>query len=115
MAGSPDSSNLMYVTKAYEEEVKNKAKRIYSNDEVSLSLENINKQLDDIVKEIDSKLEFVNEKIVGDYGVDSYVQGVHTQIDRVDINQEELVPDNIKNTRSHPSVMAIKGTRADTK
>ena len=115
MAGSPDSSNLMYVTKAYEEEVKNKAKRIYSNDEVSLSLENINKQLDDIVKEIDSKLEFVNEKIVGDYGVDSYVQGVHTQIDRVDINQEELVPDNIKNTHSHPSVMAIKGTRADTK
>ena len=115
MAGSPDSSNLMYVTKAYEEEVKNKAKRIYSNDEVSLSLENINKQLDDIVKEIDSKLEFVNEKIVGDYGVDAYVQGVHTQIDRVDVAQENLVPDDIKNTHSHPSVMAIKSTRADTK
>jgi len=115
MAGSPDSSNLMYVTKAYEEEVKNKAKRIYSNDEVSLSLENINKQLDDIVKEINSKLNFVNDKIVGEYGVDAYVQGVHTQIDRVDVAQENLVPDDIKNTHSHPSVMAIKGTRADTK
>lgn len=115
MAGSPDSSNLMYVTKAYEEEIKNKAKRIYANDEVALSLENVNKQLTDIISEIEEKLNFVNDKIVGEYGVDEYVQGVHTQIDRVDINQEDLVPEDIKNTRSHPSTMAVKGTRADTK
>lgn len=115
MAGSPDSSNLMYVTKAYEEEVKNKAKRIYSNDEVALTLENINKQLNDIVKEINEKLTFVTDKIDGEYGVDAYVRGVHTQIDRVDINQEDLVPDDIKNTRSHPSVMAFKSNRSETK
>ena len=115
MSGSPDSSNLMYVTKAYEEEVKNKAKAIYANDEVHLTMENVNKQLDDIVTEIDKKLTFVKNKIDGEYGVDAYVQGVHTQIDKVNIDQESLVSDNVKNTKTHPSVMAFKSNRQSTK
>lgn len=115
MSGSPDSSNLMYVTKAYEEEVKNKAKRIYANDEVALSLDNLNTQLDNIVKEIDEKLGFVTNKIEGEYGVDSYVKAVHTQIDKVDIKQSDLVDESIKETKTHPSVMAFKSGRPDTK
>ena len=115
MSGSPDSSNLMYVTKAYEEEVKNKAKRIYANDEVALSMENLNIQLNNIVKEIDEKLGFVTNKIEGEYGVDDYVRAVHTQIDKVDIDQSDLVDDSIKDTKTHPSVMAFKSGRTDTK
>ena len=63
MASSFDSSNLLYVTKEYEEDIKNKAKQIYADDEVSIKLEQINKQLDELLLEMDEKLNFIVNKL----------------------------------------------------
>lgn len=115
MAETFDSDNLMYVSKHYENEVKNKAKQIYASDEVAITIDNINKQLNDILLEMDNKLDFINNKIGGENGVDAYLQGVHTQIDNVEVNHDSLVSDDIKNTTSHPSIVAFKSDRNETK
>ena len=115
MASSFDSSNLLYVTKEYEEDIKNKAKQIYADDEVSIKLEQINKQLDELLLEMDEKLNFITNKIEGPDGVDAYVEGAHTQIDRVNIDQENMVDEGVRNTTSHPSINAFKNNRTETK
>ena len=115
MASSFDSSNLLYVTKEYEEDIKNKAKQIYADDEVSIKLEQINKQLDELLLEMDEKLNFITNKIDGPNGVDAYVEGAHTQIDRVNIDQENMVDEGVRNTTSHPSINAFKNNRTETK
>ena len=115
MAGTFDSSNLLYVTKEYEEDIKNKAKQIYADDEVSIKLETINKQLNELLTELDTKLTFITNKMTGDDGVEAYVQGAHTQIDRVNIDQENMVDEGVRNTTSHPSVNAFKNNRTETK
>lgn len=115
MASSFDSSNLLYVTKEYEEDIKNKAKQIYADDEVSIKLEQINKQLDELLLEMDEKLNFITNKIEGPNGVDAYVEGAHTQIDRVNVDQENMVDEGVRNTTSHPSINAFKNNRTETK
>lgn len=115
MASSFDSSNLLYVTKEYEEDIKNKAKQIYADDEVSIKLEQINKQLDELLLEMDEKLNFITNKIDGPNGVDAYVEGAHTQIDRVNADQENMVDEGVRNTTSHPSINAFKNNRTETK
>lgn len=115
MASSFDSSNLLYVTKEYEEDIKNKAKQIYADDEVSIKLEQINKQLDELLLEMDEKLNFITNKIDGPNGVNAYVEGAHTQIDRVNIDQENMVDEGVRNTTSHPSINAFKNNRTETK
>lgn len=115
MASSFDSSNLLYVTKEYEEDIKNKAKQIYADDEVSIKLEQINKQLDELLLEMDEKLNFIVNKIEGPDGVDAYVEGAHTQIDRVNVDQENMVDEGVRNTTSHPSINAFKNNRTETK
>lgn len=115
MASSFDSSNLLYVTKEYEEDIKNKAKQIYADDEVSIKLEQINKQLDELLLEMDEKLNFITNKIEGPDGVDAYVEGAHTQIDRVNVDQENMVDEGVRNTTSHPSINAFKNNRTETK
>lgn len=112
MANSFDTDNLIYVTKQYETEVKEKAKQIYANDEVAITIENIDKQLNDILLEMNDKLGFVTEKISD---ADIYLEGVHTQIDSVQVFHDLLVSDGIKNTKSHPSVTAFKSDRSETK
>jgi hypothetical protein len=103
------------VTKEYEEDIKNKAKQIYADDEVSIKLEQINKQLDELLLEMDEKLNFITNKIDGPNGVDAYVEGAHTQIDRVNIDQENMVDEGVRNTTSHPSINAFKNNRTETK
>ena len=115
MASSFDSSNLLYVTKEYEEDIKNKAKQIYADDEVSIKLEQINKQLDELLLEMDEKLNFIVNKVEGPDGVDAYVEGAHTQIDRVNVDQENMVDEGVRNTTSHPSINAFKNNRTETK
>jgi hypothetical protein len=61
---------------------------------------------------MNDKLGFVTEKISD---ADTYLEGVHTQIDSVQVFHDLLVSDGIKNTKSHPSVTAFKSDRAETK
>ena len=109
-----DSDNLLYVSKDYENEISDKAKQLYANDQVNQTQDSINRQLNSIISELNDKLDFVVNKISGPGGVDAYIEGVHTQIDSVSVNKESLVDSNIKNTTTHPSALAFKGSRAET-
>ncbi|MDE7099682.1 MAG: hypothetical protein K2N99_00485, partial [Malacoplasma sp.] len=114
MGSQFDSSNLMYVTKEYENLVKSKAQQIHESDEVTLTVQNINKQLDSILLEMNDKLNFVTNKLSGVGGVEDYVQGVHTNIDRVDTDAKTLISQEIEDTTSHPSIIAYKDNRSST-
>lgn len=109
---SYDSSNLMYVTKKYEEEVKEKIKRIYENDDVSQVIRSVDSQLNSILDEINSKLQFVNDKVAD---ATTYRIGVHTQVDETRVNVKDLVSDGISETPTHLSAAAFKPNRSYTK
>lgn len=109
-----DSDNLLYVSKDYENEISAKAKQLYANDQVNQTQDSINRQLNSIISELNDKLEFVTNKISGPGGVDAYLEGVHTQIDSVEVDRDSLVDSNIKNTTTHPSTLAFKGSRTET-
>ena len=107
-----DSNNLMYVTKQYEHEIQDKVKQIHANDETSAIVENVEKQLDDVLREINSKLSFMNAKVID---ANQYRIGVHTQIDETKVDVKNLVDDGIEDTLSHPSSTAFKLDRSETK
>ena len=116
MSNQFDSANLMYVTKEYENNLKETARKIYANDEVKLTIENIDKQLNDILTEMNDKLNFISGKIHDpETGVDAYLEGVHTQIDNIDVNARDMIDDGIEATQSHPSIMSVKSDRNATK
>lgn len=115
MSDSLDTNNLLYVTKQYETEVKEKAKQLHENNDVATTINNIDKQLNDILLEMSDKIDFVTDKINSETGVDAYLRGVHTQIDNVRISHDDLVSDAIKDTESHPSSVAFKNNRSETK
>ena len=110
-----DSDNLMYLSKQYENEIRSKADKIYANDEVAISIENVNKELDDILLEMNEKIGFIVNKVTGTNGIDEYVNGVHQQIDNVEVNYNNLVDAGIKNTESHPSSLAFKEDKSNIK
>ena len=112
MGASYDSSNLMYVTKEYENEVKAKIAKIYESGDVNQVVDNVDMQLNSILDEINSKLQFVNEKVAD---ATTYRIGVHTQIDETKVNVNDLVADGINETTAHPSTIAFKPDRSYTK
>ena len=112
MGASYDSSNLMYVTKEYENEVKAKIAKIYESGDVNQVIDNVDMQLNSILDEINSKLQFVNEKVAD---ATTYRIGVHTQIDETKVNVNDLVADGINETTAHPSTIAFKPDRSYTK
>lgn len=107
-----DSNNLMYVTKQYEHEIQEKARQIYANDDTALVVENVEKQLNAVLEEINSKLSLMDTKIVD---ANQYRIGVHTQIDETKVDIKNLVDDGIEDTTSHPSSTAFKSDRSETK
>ena len=111
-----DSENLMYITKEYENNLRETARKIYANDEVKLTIENIDKQLNDILIEMNDKLNFISGKIHDpETGVDAYLEGVHTQIDNIEVDARDMIDDGVETTQSHPSVMSVKSDRNATK
>ena len=54
-----DSDNLLYVSKDYENEISDKAKQLYANDQVNQTQDSINRQLNSIISELNDKLDFV--------------------------------------------------------
>ena len=76
-----DENNLLYVRKTYEVEVTEKARKIFEDNTVQTTLDETNKQLDELIAEMNDKLGFVTQKMVGKNGVEEYIKDVHNQID----------------------------------
>ena len=110
-----DENNLLYVRKTYEIEVTEKARKIFADNTVQTTLDETNKQLDELISEMNTKLGFITNKIVGSNGVEEYVKDVHNQIDNTVVDSTELVDSSIVNTESHPSIVAFKNNRSETK
>lgn len=107
-----DSNNLMYVTKQYEHEIQDKVKQIYANDETSVIVENVDKQLNAVLEEINSKLSFMDSKVID---ANRYRIGVHTQIDETKVDIKSLVDDGLEESSSYPSANAFKSNRLESK
>lgn len=107
-----DSSNLMYVNKAYENEIKEKAKRIFTDDSVNSTLEAINKELDDVLADFNKKLGFVTNTL--NDKVETFIKDTHSGIDAIDVDSKSLVDDGIEATASHPSINATKDSRVNS-
>ena len=106
-----DPNSLMYVTKEYENTLRDKAKKIYADDVVKTTLDSVNKELDDILLQINNRLDEISNKSTE---IDVYRADIHRFIDSTSINPQELIDENITNTKSHPSVIANKQDRSET-
>ena len=71
-----DENNLLYVRKTYEVEVTEKARKIFADNTVQTTLDETNKQLDELIAEMNDKLGFVTQKMVGKNGVEEYIKDV---------------------------------------
>ena len=71
-----DENNLLYVRKTYEVEVTEKARKIFEDNTVQTTLDETNKQLDELIAEMNDKLGFVTQKMVGKNGIEEYVKDV---------------------------------------
>ena len=106
-----DPNSLMYVTKEYENTLRDKAKKIYADDVVKTTLDSVNKELDNILLQINNRLDEISNKSTE---IDVYRADVHRFIDSTSVNPQELIDENIANTKSHPSVIANKQDRSET-
>ena len=109
-----DPRNLMYVTKSYETEVKNKVAALMASNTTASYLDSVNTELDDILKKMSDKLDTFEGVISGVNGIDTYSKEIQTSIDNDKLNAADLLDTNINNTGSHPSTRANKETREDT-
>ena len=57
-----DPNSLMYVTKEYENTLRDKAKKIYADDVVKTTLDSVNKELDNILLQINNRLDEISNK-----------------------------------------------------
>ena len=110
-----DENNLLYVRKTYEVEVTEKARKIFADNTVQTTLDETNKKLDELIAEMNDKLGFVTQKMVGKNGVEEYVKDVHNQIDNTAVDVTQLVDSGIVKTGSHPSITTFKNNRSETK
>ena len=110
-----DENNLLYVRKTYEVEVTEKARKIFEDNTVQTTLDETNKQLDELIAEMNDKLGFVTQKMVGKNGVEEYIKDVHNQIDNTVVDVTQLVDSGIVKTGSHPSITTFKNNRSETK
>ena len=110
-----DENNLLYVRKNYEIEVTEKARKIFADNTVQTTLDETNKKLDELIAEMNDKLGFVTQKMVGKNGVEEYVKDVHNQIDNTAVDVTQLVDSGIVKTESHPSITTFKNNRSETK
>ena len=110
-----DENNLLYVRKTYEVEVTEKARRIFADNIVQTTLDETNKKLDELIAEMNAKLGFVTQKMVGANGVEEYIKDVHNQIDTTVVDTTQLVDSGIVESGSHPSVTTFKNNRSETK
>ena len=110
-----DENNLLYVRKNYEVEVTEKARKIFADNTVQTTLDETNKKLDELIAEMNEKLGFVTQKMVGENGVEEYVKDVHNQIDNTAVDVTQLVDSGIVRTGSHPSITTFKNNRSETK
>lgn len=110
-----DENNLLYVRKNYEIEVTEKARKIFADNTVQTTLDETNKKLDELIAEMNDKLGFVNQKMIGKNGVEEYIKDVHNQIDNTAVDVTQLVDSGIVRTGSHPSITTFKNNRSETK
>ena len=110
-----DENNLLYVRKTYETEVTEKARKIFADNTVQTTLDETNKKLDELIAEMNEKLGFVTQKMIGRNGVEEYVKDVHNQIDETAVDVTQLVDSGIVRTGSHPSITTFKNNRSETK
>ncbi len=111
-----DSSNLMYITKEYENSLRETAKKIYESDDVKLTIDNIDKQLNDILIKMNEKINFISKKMYDpDTGINAYLEGAHSQIDNIKVNAKDMIEDGVETTQSHPSIINNKSDRNSTK
>jgi len=110
-----DENNLLYVSKKYENDIRQRAKELLENNDAETTQKQLDKRLNSIITELNDKLDFIVNKIDGVGGVDAYVDGVHTQIDEVVVDRDALIDASIRDTTSHPSSVAFKYQRSDTK
>src|SRR5574344_711005 len=109
-----DTDNLSYVAKNYENEIKNTAKKLYSEDTVNTTLNEVNAKLDKLITELNEKYNFTQKKVYETGGVEDFIKSSHKDIDAISIDSKDFVSDEIKNTISHPSVNAFKTDRSTT-
>ena len=105
-----DPNSLMYVTKEYENTLKEKAKKIYADDVVKTTLDQVNKELDNILLQINDRLDEISNK---SSEINTYRADVHRFIDSTSVDPEKLVDSDISSTTSHPSVIANKQDRSE--
>lgn len=107
-----DPNSLMYVTKEYENTLKEKAKKIYADDVVKTTLDSVNQELDDILLQINNRLDTINNK---SNEIDAYRADVHRFIDQTSINVKDLADSNTGSTTTYPAVTANKENRLSSK
>lgn len=106
-----DTDNLSYLTKSYENEVINTAKRLRANDIVSNTLEEVHAKLNNLISELNKKYQFTQDKTYGADGIDDFLRKTHQEIDSISIETDKFVSTELKNTTSHPSINAFKESR----
>ena len=103
-----DPNSLMYVTKEYENSLKEKAKKIYADNTVKTTLDSVNKELDDILLQINNKLDQISQK---NDEINLYKADVHRYIDSTSIETKDMIDDSLASTITHPSVISNKANR----
>lgn len=107
-----DPNSLMYVTKEYENSLKDKVKKIVTDDTVRETLDSVNSELDNILLEINNRLNEITNK---SDEIDTYRADIHRFIDQTSINTKDLVDSNTSSTVTHPSVLANKQDRSESR
>lgn len=107
-----DPNSLMYVTKEYENSLKEKVKKIQTDDTVRETLDTVNSELDNILLEINNRLNEITNK---SDEIDTYRADIHRFIDQTSINTKDLVDENTSSTVTHPAVLANKQDRSESK
>ena len=75
-----DTDNLSYVAKNYENEIKNTAKKLYSEDTVNTTLNEVNAKLDKLITELNEKYNFTQKKVYETGGVEDFIKSDDIQI-----------------------------------
>lgn len=107
-----DPNSLMYVTKEYENSLKDKVKKIQADDTVTATLNAVNNELDDILTQINSRLDEISNK---KDEIDTYRADIHRFIDSTSINTKELIDEDTSSTASFPSFLANKQDRSESR
>lgn len=107
-----DPNSLMYITREYENSLRDKIKEINEDDTVKSTLDSINNELDNILTQIDVKLNEIGNK---ETEINTYRADIHRFIDQTYINSSEFIDDEISSTESHPSLIANKQDKSYSK